>query len=96
MGRRHVLSVVLRFGRLALVTYLVGMGTWTLLGPNPIARSTVVVGVLLGVALFLFVTQKELYDSTISFVSAITAGIAILFRLLGMFQKGESGAAPQG
>jgi len=34
-----VLSVLLRFGRLALVTYVVGMGTWTLLGPNPIARS---------------------------------------------------------
>ncbi len=43
MGRRHVLSVLLRLGRLALVTYLVGMGTWTLLGPNPIARSTAVV-----------------------------------------------------
>lgn len=43
MGRRHVLSVLLRFGRLALVTYLVGMGTWTLLGPDPIARSTAVV-----------------------------------------------------
>ena len=43
MGRRHVLSVVLRIGRLALVTYVVGMGTWTLLGPNPIAPSTAVV-----------------------------------------------------
>jgi uncharacterized protein YabE (DUF348 family) len=38
-----VLSVLLRFGRLALVTYVVGMGTWTLLGPDPIARSTSVV-----------------------------------------------------
>jgi hypothetical protein len=38
-----VLSVLLRLGRLALVTYLVGMGTWTLLGPDPIARSTAVV-----------------------------------------------------
>ncbi len=43
MGRRHVLSVLLRFGRLALVTYVVGMGTWTLIGPAPFARSTVVV-----------------------------------------------------
>src|SRR5256885_12982065 len=58
VGRRHVFSVLLRFGRLALVTYVVGMGTWTLLGPNPIARSTAVVvsravaaprGVVLGV-----------------------------------------------
>jgi uncharacterized protein YabE (DUF348 family) len=43
VGRRHVLSVLLRVGRLALVTYLVGMGTWTLLGPTPLARSTAVV-----------------------------------------------------
>jgi len=43
VGRRHVLSVLLRFGRLALVTYVVGMGTWTLLGPDPIARSTTAV-----------------------------------------------------
>ncbi|HKC90067.1 MAG TPA: ubiquitin-like domain-containing protein, partial [Candidatus Limnocylindria bacterium] len=39
MGRRHVLSVFLRLGRLALVTYVVGMGTWTLLGPTPVARA---------------------------------------------------------
>ena len=43
MGRRHVLSVSLRLGRLALVTYVVGMGTWTLIGPTPFARSTAVV-----------------------------------------------------
>jgi resuscitation-promoting factor RpfB len=43
VGRRHVLSALLRIGRLALVTYVVGMGTWTLLGPDPIARSTAVV-----------------------------------------------------
>lgn len=43
MGRRHVLSVSLRIGRLALVTYVVGMGTWALIGPTPFARSTAVV-----------------------------------------------------
>jgi len=43
--------------------------------------------ILLSVALFLFVTQKEVYDSSISFVSALTAGLAGLFKLLGMFQK---------
>ena len=43
MGRRHVLSVLLRFGRLALVTYVVGMGTWALIGPTPFARSAAVV-----------------------------------------------------
>ena len=40
MGWTHVLFVVLRVGRLALVTCVVGAGTWALLGPNPIARST--------------------------------------------------------
>ncbi|HSB11734.1 MAG TPA: cache domain-containing protein [Blastocatellia bacterium] len=49
--------------------------------------------VLIGVALFLFVTQKDVYDSTISLLSAVTAGIAALFKLLGMFQKGQRGAA---
>lgn len=48
--------------------------------------------IVIGVALFLFITQKDVYDSTISFMSAVTAGIAALFKLLGMFQKGKSGA----
>ncbi len=43
MGRKHVLFVLLRFGRLALVTCVVGMGTWMLLGSTPSARSTAVV-----------------------------------------------------
>jgi resuscitation-promoting factor RpfB len=40
VGRAHVLSVLLRTGRLALVTLVVGVGTWTLLGPAPLGRST--------------------------------------------------------
>jgi hypothetical protein len=51
--------------------------------------------ILLSVALFLFVTQKEMYNSTLSFVSALTAGLAALFKLLGMFQKGKDGSAIQ-
>ena len=43
MGRTPALSVLLRLGRLALVTYVVGIGTWTLLGPAPLARSSAVV-----------------------------------------------------
>ena len=43
MGRRHLLSVLARLGRLALVTLAVGVGTWAILGPNPTARSAVVV-----------------------------------------------------
>lgn len=48
--------------------------------------------ILLSVSLFLFVTQKEAYDSSVSFVSALTAGLAGLFKLLGMFQKKDPGA----
>jgi hypothetical protein len=51
--------------------------------------------ILVSVALFLFITQKDIYDSTISFLSAITAGIAALFRLLGMFHKDKGGTAIQ-
>ncbi|MEK6208385.1 MAG: G5 domain-containing protein [Chloroflexota bacterium] len=40
MGRTHVLSVFLRIGRLALVTWVVGIGTWALIGPAPLAGST--------------------------------------------------------
>lgn len=40
MGRTHVLSVFLRIGRLALVTWVVGIGTWALIGPAPLARSS--------------------------------------------------------
>jgi resuscitation-promoting factor RpfB len=43
VGRRHVLSVLLRLGRLALVTSAVGLGTWVLLAPTSLARSTAVV-----------------------------------------------------
>lgn len=52
--------------------------------------------IVVSVALFLFVTQKEVYDSSISFMSAAAAGIAVLFKFLGMFQRGRSGNAPPG
>ena len=37
MDSRLVLSATLRLGRLALVSYVVAVGTWTLLGPSPLA-----------------------------------------------------------
>jgi resuscitation-promoting factor RpfB len=43
VGRKHVLPVAARLGRLALVSFVVGMGTWTLIGPTPFASSTAVV-----------------------------------------------------
>jgi hypothetical protein len=45
--------------------------------------------ILLAVIGFLFLTQKDLYDSTISTVSAVTGGLLALLRLFGMFQKGK-------
>jgi hypothetical protein len=47
--------------------------------------------ILVSVALFLFITQKDVYDSTISFMTAVTAGIAALFKLLGMFHGTDKG-----
>jgi resuscitation-promoting factor RpfB len=40
VGRTHVLPVLLRVARLALVTLVVGLGTWALLGPAPLGPST--------------------------------------------------------
>ena len=48
---------------------------------------------LISVALFLFVTQKDIYDTTINFMSALTTGIAALFKLLGMLHGKDKGAS---
>ena len=37
MGPRLVMSATLRFARLALVSYAAAVGTWTFLGPSPLA-----------------------------------------------------------
>jgi resuscitation-promoting factor RpfB len=39
VGRARVLSVLLRIGRMALVTWVVGVGTWALIGPASLAGS---------------------------------------------------------
>ena len=41
--QRHLLSILLRFGRLAVVTLVVGTSTWAILGPTPFARPTAVI-----------------------------------------------------
>jgi hypothetical protein len=51
--------------------------------------------ILVTVAVFLFITQKEFYDSTMTFLSAVTGGIVALFKLLGLFQQ-KSSAPTQG
>jgi len=52
--------------------------------------------VLLSVAVFLFVNQIELYDSSISFVYALMAGIAPCFGCSGCFRKTRLEARPGG
>jgi hypothetical protein len=51
--------------------------------------------ILLGVIAFLFITQKELFDSTLSLVSALTGGGLAMLKLFGMFQRGKDSSAGQ-
>jgi hypothetical protein len=44
---------------------------------------------------FLFITQKELFDSTLSLVSALTGGGLAMLKLFGMFQRGKDSSAGQ-
>lgn len=45
--------------------------------------------ILIGIALFIFITQREVFNSTIAIVSAFTAALPAVFKLLGLFQKGK-------
>lgn len=47
---------------------------------------------IVGVALFLFATQRELFQSTLAFVSAMAAGLPAVFGLLGRLQGNRGGA----
>lgn len=47
---------------------------------------------LIVVAGFLFVSQRELYNSTLTFVTAFAAVMPVLFKFLGMFPGGKGGA----
>jgi hypothetical protein len=48
------------------------------------------------VILFLFVTQRDLYNSTLAVVAAITAGIPSIFKLLDLLQRDAGTRAPTG
>ncbi len=48
--------------------------------------------VLLGVIAFLFATQRDLFDSTLTLASAVTGGILAFLRLVGMFSRDKTGA----
>ena len=47
--------------------------------------------ILISAAAFLFVSQRDLYNSTLAFVSAFAAGMPSLVKLLGLFQSGKVG-----
>ncbi|HEU4386792.1 MAG TPA: hypothetical protein VFV34_03270 [Blastocatellia bacterium] len=45
--------------------------------------------VVVTIAVFLFVTQKDFYDSTMTFLSAGYGGLAAVVKLLGLFHQGK-------
>jgi len=46
---------------------------------------------LMGVALFIFITQREVFNSTVALLSAFAGMLPVLFRLFGLFQRGKTG-----
>ncbi|PYS50162.1 MAG: hypothetical protein DMF68_08115 [Acidobacteria bacterium] len=49
--------------------------------------------IFIGVLLFLFLTQKSFYNSSLTIVTALTTSIPAFFKLLGLFQS--DGASPK-
>lgn len=47
------------------------------------------VAVLIGGAFFVFITQREVFNSSIAIISAFTAAIPAIFKLFVLFQKGK-------
>lgn len=46
-------------------------------------------GILIGIALFMFMTQRELFNSTIAIFSGFAAALPAIFKLFGLFQMGK-------
>ena len=49
--------------------------------------------VLAGGALFLYLTQRDVFDTTIAFAAAVAAGLPAIFKLLGVFEREKNGKA---
>ncbi|HEX4959424.1 MAG TPA: cache domain-containing protein [Thermoanaerobaculia bacterium] len=49
--------------------------------------------VLLGVAAFIFITQRQAFDISIAFFTALATGLPVLFRVLGAVTPGQGKAA---
>ena len=56
-----------------------------------ILRFPLLIGLVV-IAGFLFVSQRDLYNSTLAFVSAFAAFMPVIFKFLGMFPGGRVGA----
>lgn len=48
------------------------------------------------VAVFLFTTQRDLFNSTLALVSALTVGLPGLFKLLGLLRQAQGNGGPGG
>jgi hypothetical protein len=57
---------------------------------------TPLVAVLLGTAAFIFITQREVFDTSVAFVGALAATLPALFRLLGTGGGRAAGAPKSG
>jgi hypothetical protein len=49
--------------------------------------------VLMGVAAFIFITQRQVFDISIAFFSALATSLPVLFRVLGTVAPGPGKAS---
>jgi hypothetical protein len=57
--------------------------------PSPVIRGTLV-AVAIGVALIVFLTQRELLNLSTTFIGAVSAGTPALFKLFGLVRGGRT------
>lgn len=50
---------------------------------------------LMGVALFIFITQQDVFNSTVTLLSTFTGMLPVLFKLIGLFQRGKIGSSAE-
>jgi hypothetical protein len=84
--RNFVLSEVSADDALELERKVKETGSWNYF-------KTPVIIILITIALFIFVTQEQTFNSIIAFITTFAAGIPIIFRLLGMITSMKTGKA---
>jgi hypothetical protein len=85
--RNFVLTEVSAADALALERKVKETGTWNYF-------KTPVILILITLALFIFITQQETFNTIIAFVTTFAAGIPIVFRLLGMLTSMKAAKVP--